>query len=105
MPSLIYKYFGKHGVEVVENFELKVAPPNEFNDLFEVTPRPSAKPLSQQEFDTIMDSQRGKNWFNEMLKSEEFRRNYARLGGSREKFYEFAVPKMPIRAEEISDAT
>jgi hypothetical protein len=96
MPPLIYKYFGKYGVEVFEDFELKVTPPNEFNDLFEVTPRPSAKPLSRQEFDTLMDSEAGKNWLHERLsKSEEFRRGYTRLGGSGEKFYEFAVPLMP----------
>jgi hypothetical protein len=96
MPPLIYKYFGKHGVEVVEDFELKVTPPNEFNDIFEVTPRASAEAFSRQEFDTLMDSEAGKNWLNERLsKSKKFRRGYALLGGNRQKFYEFVVPLMP----------
>jgi hypothetical protein len=95
MPPLIYKYFGKHGIEVVENFELKVTPPNEFNDLFEVTSRPSAEALSRQEFDALMDSEAGKNWLNKRLsRSEKFRRDYAQFGGNRQTFYEFGVPLM-----------
>jgi len=83
MPPLIYKYFGKYGVEAVEDFELKVTPPNEFNDLFEVTPRPSAEPLSRQEFDKIIDRW-GKNHLNEALSnSEEFRRAYAQFESRR----------------------
>jgi Protein of unknown function (DUF2971) len=35
----VYKYCGQHGVKVLENLELKVTPPNEFNDPFEFTPR------------------------------------------------------------------
>lgn len=96
MPPLIYKYFGKYGVKVVENFELKVTPPNEFNDLFEVTPRPSAAALSRQEFDKLIDSEVGKNWLNKTLsKSEKFRRGYAQFGGNRQSFYEFVFPLMP----------
>jgi hypothetical protein len=95
MPPLIYKYFGKHGVEVVENFELKVTPPNEFNDLFEVTPQPSVEALSRPEFDTLMDSDAGQNWLNEALKSEKFRRGFARFGGDRQRFYEHLAPLMP----------
>jgi DUF2971 family protein len=81
MPLLIYKYFGKYGVEAVENFELKVTPPNEFNDLFEVTPRPWAKPLSRQEFDKIIDSEA-------LSKSEKIRRVYAQFEGNRERFHD-----------------
>jgi hypothetical protein len=89
MPPLIYKYFGKYGVEAVEDFELKVTPPNEFNDLFEVAPRPSVEALSRQEFDKIIDSEACKNWLNEALsKSEKIRRVYAQFEGNRERFYD-----------------
>lgn len=96
MPPVIYKYFGKHGLKVVQDLDLKVTPPNEFNDLFEVTPRPSTEALSRQAFDELIDSQAGQNWLKETLsKSAKFRRGYAQFCGSRQKFYEFAVPLMP----------
>lgn len=81
MPPVIYKYFGKYGVEAVEDFELKVTPPNEFNDIFEVTPRRWAKPLSRQEFDKIIDSEALSKW-------EKIRRAYARIQANRKRFYE-----------------
>ena len=34
----IYKYFDYHGVDVVRMLQLKVTPPDQFNDLFEFTP-------------------------------------------------------------------
>jgi hypothetical protein len=96
MSSLIYKYFGKHGVDVIERLELKVTPPNQFNDVFEVTPRPSTEPLSREAFDELIDSEAGQNWLQETsAKSKKFRAGYASLGGDREKFYQFAVPLMP----------
>ncbi len=96
MPPIIYKYFGRHGISVIEDLELKVTPPNEFNDLFEVTPRPSREVLSRQAFDDLIDSEAGQRWLNETLsKSESFRRGFARFQVSRQKFYEFAVPLMP----------
>jgi len=34
-----YKYAGDSGIKVLENLRIKIAPPNEFNDPFELTPR------------------------------------------------------------------
>jgi hypothetical protein len=88
MPPLIYKYFGKYGVQAVEDFELKVTPPNEFNDLFECTPRPSTKALSRQEFDKIIDSEAGKKALKEaLLKSEKRRRAFAKFD-NRDRLYD-----------------
>jgi hypothetical protein len=36
---VFYKYFGKLGIKVIEDLRLKITPPNEFNDPFELTPR------------------------------------------------------------------
>jgi hypothetical protein len=36
---ILYKYAGDTGINVIENLRLKVTPPNEFNDPFELTPR------------------------------------------------------------------
>src|SRR5450432_1717823 len=35
----IYKYCGKYGLKVLDNLELKITPPNQFNDPFEFTPK------------------------------------------------------------------
>jgi hypothetical protein len=34
-----YKYCGPHGVDILQNLELKISPPNQFNDPFEFTPQ------------------------------------------------------------------
>jgi hypothetical protein len=34
----IYKYLGYHGVDVLRTLQLRVTPPDQFNDLFEFTP-------------------------------------------------------------------
>ena len=34
----VYKYCGDLGVEILEKLELKVTPPNQFNDPFEFAP-------------------------------------------------------------------
>lgn len=36
---IAYKYCGVHGVAILKNLELKITPPNQFNDPFEFTPR------------------------------------------------------------------
>ncbi len=101
-PPLIYKYFNEHGARVIEDLELKVTPPNEFNDLFEVTPRPSAEPLSQEEFDKLMNSEAGQAWLDDRLShSEKFRRGYDRLGGNLQGLYKLAVPLMPSIKQAI----
>jgi Protein of unknown function (DUF2971) len=35
----VYKYCGKKGLNILKNLEIKITPPNEFNDPFEFTPR------------------------------------------------------------------
>ena len=38
-PQLLYKYLDGFGLDAVANLELKITPPNEFNDPLEFTPR------------------------------------------------------------------
>lgn len=33
----VYKFCGKYGLEILRTLELKVTPPNQFNDPFEFT--------------------------------------------------------------------
>jgi hypothetical protein len=36
--SVVYKYCDSYGVEILRNLEIKITPPNQFNDPFEFTP-------------------------------------------------------------------
>ena len=36
---IYYKYAGNSGIRILEDLRLKITPPNEFNDPFEITPR------------------------------------------------------------------
>jgi hypothetical protein len=36
--NIVYKYCSERGLEAIENMELKITPPNQFNDPFEFTP-------------------------------------------------------------------
>jgi hypothetical protein len=102
VPSPIYKYFGRYGIDVLENLEIKVTPPNQFNDLFEVTPRPSNESLSREAFDEHIESEAGQRWLNFKLStSDKFRAGYATFRGSREAFYQFAVPLMPSVKQQV----
>lgn len=38
-PKHLYKYLDHHGLDAIYNLELKLTPPNEFNDPLEFTPR------------------------------------------------------------------
>src|SRR5262245_32896626 len=38
MTMLLYKYASASGIKILEDLRLKVTPPNEFNDPFEMTP-------------------------------------------------------------------
>lgn len=40
---IFYKYTGDWGLKILEELRLKIAPPNEFNDPFELTPRSKFK--------------------------------------------------------------
>ncbi|MGO8927219.1 MAG: DUF2971 domain-containing protein [Limisphaerales bacterium] len=35
----VFKFCGKYGLDILRNLELKITPPNQFNDPFEFTPR------------------------------------------------------------------
>jgi len=45
---ILYKYAGNFGIKILEDLRLKVTPPNEFNDPFEITPNTKrARPLAE----------------------------------------------------------
>jgi hypothetical protein len=36
-PKFLYKYTSEHGLDILKNAELKVTPPNDLNDAFELS--------------------------------------------------------------------
>jgi hypothetical protein len=45
---ILYKYADDSGIRILEDLRLKVTPPNEFNDPFEITPNTRrARPLAE----------------------------------------------------------
>lgn len=45
--NLFYKYVDEHGIDILDSLRLKVTPPNQFNDPFEITPE-SNTPLTKE---------------------------------------------------------
>lgn len=89
VPRVLYKYFDRYGADVIERLELKVTPPNEFNDLFEVTPRASMEVFTPADLDEFFASEMGKLGLEVALEtSNEFRTWYARASRDPAKLYQ-----------------
>jgi hypothetical protein len=66
---IVYKYAGDSGLKIMEDLRLKVTPPNEFNDPFEVTPNSRrARPLEEMLADVCKDSKFYRSVFNDMVR-------------------------------------
>jgi hypothetical protein len=50
--NIFYKYAGDSGIQILEGLRIKITPPNEFNDPFELTPR--------SKFAITLDEMRGR---------------------------------------------
>jgi len=73
--SAAYKYCGPEGVKILEGLDIKVTPPNEFNDPFEFTPRViSSKPL-RKAFQELKNKQYIVNLFLQEIQSGRFTGN------------------------------
>src|SRR5437870_1718729 len=72
MARLIYKYFDRSGVEVLRNLQLKVTPPNRFNDLFEFTPRPGhrRRPTIKEALKVLSNRQRTQQIYESHCRSK-----------------------------------
>ena len=81
---LLYKYCDTHGFNAIEDLLLKVTPPNQFNDIFEVTPRPSEESFSRPILDSLLKSERGQS---------SLRR--AKTPISIDALYDLVAPKIP----------
>jgi hypothetical protein len=73
MARLIYKYLDRSGVDVLRNLQLKVTPPNCFNDVFEFTPRPGRRrrPTINEALKVLCNRQRVQEIYESHCRSRE----------------------------------
>jgi hypothetical protein len=70
---ILYKYAGEPGFKILENLRLKVTPPNEFNDPFEITPNSRrARPLAEMLAEVHKDSQYFRNVYDDMVQGGSY---------------------------------
>jgi len=62
----VYKYCGEYGLAILSNLELKVTPPNQFNDPFEFTPKMVCSDMVR-----YVKSERVCKWWYETARSEK----------------------------------
>ncbi len=70
--STVYKYCDGHGVKILQNLELKITPPNQFNDPFEFTPHVICSSLERKVRNLFTDQDAIKQWFLETTGSGQF---------------------------------
>jgi len=85
----VYKYCGSHGVAVLRNSELKITPPNQFNDPFEFTPRMICS-------DTSRYAKRLFKTKANIKKLYEMKREDGGLAGSFHEFRKFMSDRRPL---------
>ena len=73
-PKLLYKYLDHHGLDAIANLELKVTPPNEFNDPFEFIPRFVAE--TEGDWQAFYQNSKKQSGFPP-IGYDEFRRTYS----------------------------
>jgi hypothetical protein len=54
-PPILYKYCTPTGVDVLRNLRIKVTPPNQFNDPFELAPRMEQEMSREQAFNSLTE--------------------------------------------------
>src|SRR5260221_617662 len=79
---IFYKYAGAAGIKVIVDLRLKITPPNEFNDPFELTPR-SKFTLTIDRMLNILNT--NPEWFRQpyelMVKHEAYPYDFERFLG------------------------
>jgi hypothetical protein len=72
----VYKYCDQRGIEILRNLELKITPPNQFNDPFEFTPHIVCSNLNRSVKKFIKDKGAMREVYEEAKIKGEFRGNF-----------------------------
>jgi hypothetical protein len=81
-PAILYKYSNPLGVDILRNLRLKVTPPNEFNDPFELAPRMEPELSREQALDALNEPRVLEMTYRDAI-------NLGSFNGSREQFTDF----------------
>lgn len=98
----VYKYCDEYGVKILQNLELKITPPNQFNDPFEFTPRVICSSPNRSLKKIFGDKSNTRAMFLEYKRQGKFK------GSAREfrKYLREMRPTLvPAFAEKIPEAT
>jgi hypothetical protein len=77
---ILYKYAGDSGLKILKDRRLKVTPPNEFNDPFEITPASKrARPLAEMVADVRQDSEYFRSVYDAMVVDGEYVGSFSRF--------------------------
>lgn len=99
MPEEVFKYCDSHGVDILRNLELKITPPDQFNDPFEFTPRVTCSSPRQHIKRLLNNKAEMRDMFLEQKREGSFTGSYRdfkrRLHTSRGIFLSNLIEKMP----------
>jgi hypothetical protein len=93
--STVYKYCCSRGVAILENRELKITPPNRFNDPFEFTPRMIWSNTLGRATSILMDKKQVKTLYEKEKAMGQF-------NGTFRKFQHYINAHRPKIAKELS---
>ena len=74
---ILYKYAGCSGIRILETLRLRITPPNEFNDPFEITPRSKRfRSLPNLLDDLMSNPEKSRNLYEGMKSGGDFKGTY-----------------------------
>jgi hypothetical protein len=75
---ILYKYAGRSGIRILETLRLKITPPNEFNDPFEITPFSKRfRSLADLHKDLMSQPEKSRNLYESMKSDGAFKGSYS----------------------------
>lgn len=95
---IAYKYCNRSGLHILESLEIKITPPNEFNDPFEFTPRVICSNPSRRIKRLFKDKAEIRNWYLEQKQQgfgDNFREFRKQLKRATPTIVEQLTPKLP----------
>jgi hypothetical protein len=76
--SVVYKYCDGHGVEILRNLEIKITPPNQFNDPFEFTPNIICSNLTRTAKRMVKEKDGIREAYQSLKRAGQFKENFRR---------------------------
>ena len=71
-PSILYKYGTPRGVDILRNLRLKITPPNQFNDPFELAPRMEEQLTREKAFEALTEPRILTKTYQDLIKTNQF---------------------------------